>query len=40
MPAHLGFRPLWPVIVFVPFFLLGLALLLQSARGWLWSHRR
>ena len=30
MFAHAGFRPLWPVIFFVPWLLLGLAFLLQS----------
>jgi hypothetical protein len=28
--AHLGFRPLWPVIFFAPWFFLGLAFLLRS----------
>jgi len=30
--VHVGFRPLWPVIVFVPWFFLGLAVLLRHAR--------
>jgi hypothetical protein len=30
MFMHLGSRPLWPVIVFLPWFLLGLAYLLES----------
>lgn len=30
MFMHLGFRPLWPVIVFLPWFVLGLAYLLES----------
>jgi hypothetical protein len=30
MLGHAGFRPLWPVIVFVPWFYLGLALLLRA----------
>ena len=32
MLVHVGFRPLWPVIVFVPWFFLGLAVLLRHAR--------
>jgi hypothetical protein len=27
---HAGFRPLWPVVAFVPWFILGLAYLLRS----------
>ena len=32
MIVHVGLRPLWPVILFVPWFFLGLALLLWPAR--------
>jgi len=32
MFEHAGYRPLWPVILFVPWFYLGLALLLRAAR--------
>jgi hypothetical protein len=32
MLVHVGLRPLWPVILFVPWFFLGLALLLWPAR--------
>ncbi len=28
--AHAGFRPLWPVVFFVPFFFMGLAFLRQA----------
>src|SRR5262245_48213558 len=30
MFAHTGFRPLWPVIFFLPWFLLGAAYILQA----------
>ena len=30
--VHAGLRPLWPVILFVPWFLMGLAFLVQSGR--------
>jgi hypothetical protein len=32
MLVHIGLRPLWPVILFVPWFFLSLALLLWPAR--------
>jgi len=32
MFAHAGFKPLWPVIVFVPWIFLGLAYLLRAVR--------
>lgn len=32
MLGHIGLRPLWPVVLFVPLFFLGLALLLWPAR--------
>jgi hypothetical protein len=31
MFEHAGFRPLWPVVAFIPWFLLGLAYLVRSA---------
>jgi hypothetical protein len=33
MFAHAGFRPLWPVVVFVPWIFLGLAYLLRAVRN-------
>ena len=30
MFSHAGFRPLWPVILFLPWFLVGMAWLLRS----------
>lgn len=35
MFAHAGFRPLWPVIFFLPLFFIGVAFILESVR-----HRR
>lgn len=32
MLGHVGLRPLWPLVLFVPLFFLGLALLLWPAR--------
>ena len=32
MLVHAGLRPLWPVILFVPWFFVGLALLVWPAR--------
>jgi hypothetical protein len=32
MFVHAGFRPLWPVIAFAPWFLLGIAYLIESWR--------
>lgn len=32
MLAHAGLRPLWPVVLFVPWFFLGLVLLLWPVR--------
>lgn len=32
MFVHAGFRPLWPVVFFFPWLLLGIAFLLQSVR--------
>jgi hypothetical protein len=32
MLAHAGLRPLWSVVLFLPWFFLGLALLLWPAR--------
>jgi hypothetical protein len=32
MLTHVGLRPLWPVVLFVPWFFLGLALLLWPVR--------
>jgi hypothetical protein len=32
MLGHAGFRPLWPVMVFAPWLVLGLAWLLRSVR--------
>ena len=32
MLGHAGFRPLWPVILFMPWFFLGVALLVRSVR--------
>jgi hypothetical protein len=31
MLAHVGLKPLWPVVLFVPWFFLGLALLVWPA---------
>jgi hypothetical protein len=33
MFAHAGFRPLWPVIVFVPWIFLGFAFLMRALRN-------
>jgi hypothetical protein len=32
MLAHAGLRPLWPVMLFAPWLILGVALLLRAAR--------
>jgi hypothetical protein len=32
MHPHVGLRPLWPVMLFAPWLLLGLACLLQALR--------
>ncbi|MGP8033558.1 MAG: hypothetical protein ACLPQ6_05370 [Steroidobacteraceae bacterium] len=32
MLAHAGFRPLWPVMLFAPWLILGLAYLSRSVR--------
>ena len=32
MLAHVGLRPLWPVLLFAPWALVGLACLMQSMR--------
>lgn len=32
MLAHVGLRPLWPVMLFTPWLVFGLACLLQSMR--------
>jgi hypothetical protein len=32
MLAHAGFRPLWPVVLFAPWLILGLGLLLRAVR--------
>ena len=32
MFTHAGFRPLWPVMLFAPWLILGIAYLLQAVR--------
>jgi hypothetical protein len=32
MLAHAGFKPLWPVVLFTPWLVLGLGYLLRSVR--------
>jgi len=32
MLAHVGLRPLWPVVLFLPWLLFGFACVLQSIR--------
>lgn len=32
MLAHAGLRPLWPVMLFAPWLILGVALLLRAVR--------
>jgi hypothetical protein len=32
MFEHVGFKPLWPVVFFLPWLLLGLALMVESVR--------